>query len=147
MYHPEYEPLVTNIWNQSQGNAVFKLEKIKEQSLTFNKEIFGNIFKRKRHIGGCIKGAHRQLDIFVSSDLIQLERELQQQYNEVLAKEELLWFQKSREIWVKFGNKNTKFFHTQTVIRMRWNKITGLNINDVWCSDDEILKSEALKFF
>lgn len=65
----------------------------------------------------------------------------------VLAQEEMLWFQKSREKWVRYGNKNTKFFHTQTVIRRRKNRIVGLNIEGVWCSDSETLKREANSFF
>jgi len=59
----------------------------------------------------------------------------------------MLWYQKSRENWVKFGNKNTKFFHTQAVIRRRINKITGLNVEDTWYTDASTLKREATKFF
>lgn len=147
MSHPEYEAVVHNTWSHSHGNAMLKLDKVRERSLIFNREVFGNIFKRKRHLEGRIKGVHRQLDISLSSALIKLERELQDQYNDVLAQEELLWFQKSREKWVELGNKNTKFFHTQTVIRRRRNKITGLMIKDTWCSVEDLLKTEALAFF
>lgn len=90
---------------------------------------------------------HQQLDLFPYSDLIRLERDLQQQYSAVLEEEELLWFQKSRENWIKFGNKNTKFYHAQTVIRRRRNKITSLKIDGEWCSDEQILHREAHNFF
>lgn len=53
---------------------------------------------------------HRELDYFPYSNLIIMERQLQLEYNKVLAQEEMLWYQKSRENWVKFGNRNTKFF-------------------------------------
>lgn len=46
--HPEYEGLVENTWNNSAGNAMFKLQKIQDKSLIFNKEIFGNIFRKKK---------------------------------------------------------------------------------------------------
>lgn len=146
MSHPDYEALVQNTWSNSKSNAMLKLDRIRDQSLTFNKKVFGNIFRRKKHLEGRIRGVHRQLDLFLSSDLIKLER-LQAQYNEVLAQEGLLWYQKSRENCVKFGNKNSKFFHTQSVIRGRRNKIVGLTINDTWCSNEDMLKSEALSFF
>jgi hypothetical protein len=68
-------------------------------------------------------------------------------YNKILSQEEMLWYQKSRENWVKYGNKNTKFFHTQTIIRRRRNKISGLNVENIWCTDAGILKREASKFF
>lgn len=109
--------------------------------------MFGNIFKNKRRLETRIKGVHKLLDSYPSSDLIKLERDLQCEYNRVLAHEEMLWYQKSRENWVKFGNRNTKFFHTQTVIRRRRNKVAGLFINDIWCNDDDTLKKEAQSFF
>lgn len=59
----------------------------------------------------------------------------------------MLWYQKSRENWVKFGNKNTKFFLAQTVIRRRRNKVSVLEIDGEWCIDEENLKREALSFF
>ena len=60
----------------------------------------------------------------------------------------MLWFQKSREQWVRFGDRNTAFFHAQTLTRRKRNKIEGLHIaGDVWCTDGELLKSEALNFF
>lgn len=94
-----------------------------------------------------IKGVHRLLDTYPSSDVIRLEKELQNQYNEVLAQEELLQYQKSRKNWVKFGNKNTKFFHTQTIIQRRRNKITGLDIGGNWRTNEGVLKMEKLNLF
>lgn len=99
-------------WKHNVGCAMNKLEGVRDKFIIFNQEVFGNIFRRKRHLEGRIKGVHRQLDIYPYSDLIQLERDLQHQYNQVLNEEELLWFHKSRENWVKFGNKNTRFFLT-----------------------------------
>jgi hypothetical protein len=145
--HPDYEKLVDSTWNASGPSTTAKLASIKEKSITFNKEVFGNIFKRKRQVEARIKGVQRQLGISSSSDIIRLERDLQKQFSAILEEEEILWFQKSRENWIKFGNKNTKFYHTQTVIRRRRNKITSLKIDGIWCSDDETLKREASNFF
>lgn len=125
----------------------FKLGKVQEKSTIFNKQVFGNIFRNKRLLEARIKGVHCQLDLYSYSDMIMLEKDLQRQYDQVLAQEKLLWYQKSREQWVKFGNKNTKFFHTQAVIRRRRNKISALCIDGIWCSDEEILQREALSFF
>jgi hypothetical protein len=138
---------VLNSWTFSPGSALHKLKKVQDHSIIFNKEVFGNIFRNKRAIEARLKGVHQQLDIYQTSDLIFFERQLQQDYNVLLAQEEMLWYQKSRENWVKYGNRNTKFFHTQSVIRRRRNKISGLNIEGVWCTDAETLKREASKFF
>jgi len=60
-----------------------------------------------------------------------------------MTQEEVLCFQKSRENWVKFGNKNTKLCHAQTIIRRRRNKITSLKVDGVWCFDEDLLYREA----
>lgn len=145
--HPDYGSLVRSTWNNTPGDVTFKLHKIMEESQTFNTEIFGNIFHNKRRLEARLSGVHKQLDVFASSDLIMLEKELQDEYSIILAQEEMMWYQKSRENWVCFGNKNTKFFHTQTIIRRRRNRIIGLNIDGSWCTNDNSLKQEALHFF
>lgn len=145
--HPDYENVVATTWTNSYGDASTKLLHVRDQSLVFNKHVFGNVFKNKRILEARIRGVHRELDYWPTSDMIRLEKDLQQQYNQILAHEEILWFQKSREKWVKLGNKNTKFFHTQTIIHRRRNKVAGLNIDGIWCSDEEALKREALSYF
>lgn len=88
-----------------------------------------------------MRGIHKVLDKFYSSNLVMLEKDLQKLYDEVLAQEEILWFKKSRDNWVELDNKNTMFFHTQTVIKRsrRRNKITSLMIKDTQCDDDSVL--------
>lgn len=81
-------------------------------TLEFNSKTFGNIFKRKRILENRIQGIQHALESTDSLGLIHLEADLQKEFNEVLKQEELMWFQKSREKWVKLGDCNTKFFHT-----------------------------------
>lgn len=83
-----------------------------------------------------------------SARLTILQKELLQEYEKILFQEEALWFQKSREKWIKLGSRNTTFFHAQTVVRRKKNKIRGLNISPgVWFTDQEILRNEAVKYF
>ncbi|MBA0834001.1 hypothetical protein Goarm_006400, partial [Gossypium armourianum] len=61
--------------------------------------------------------------------------------------EELLWKQKSRCDWLQLEDHNTKFFHTRTVQRRKFNCIMVLCIdNGKWCSNQNILQSEAVGF-
>lgn len=103
MGHPEYGDLVKNTWTQAGGSVAMKLAAVQRESLIFNKDTFGNIFKKKRRLEARIKGVHLQLDSFPQADLIPLGKDLQLQYSAVLKEEEMLWFQKSRESWIKFG--------------------------------------------
>jgi hypothetical protein len=58
------------------------------------------------------------------------------------------WYQKSREKWVQFGDKNSSFFHAQTIIRRKKNRIHKLQLpSGIWTSDQDTLQEEAQNFF
>lgn len=42
----------------------------------------------------------------------------------------ILWKQKSRELWLKKGDRNTKFFHLSTIIQRRHNNIDAIKFED-----------------
>jgi hypothetical protein len=50
------------------------------------------------------------------------ENQLLQDWEARCKQEETLWRQKSRSLWLKGGEKNTKFFHTTTIARRSHNK-------------------------
>ncbi|XP_020420289.1 uncharacterized protein LOC109949309 [Prunus persica] len=56
--------------------------------------------------------------------------------------------EKSRIIWLQDGDRNTKFFHTTTIIRRRRNKIERLkNANGIWIEEANSLKILAVDHF
>jgi len=59
-----------------------------------------------------LKQVQHKLETIDSTHLTMTEASLQKEYNDVLRQEEILWYQKSRENWVKLGDRNTSFFHT-----------------------------------
>ncbi|KAM2560684.1 hypothetical protein TB1_011838 [Malus domestica] len=67
-----------------------------------------------------------------------MEKELRIAIN----KEEAYWQVKSRVQWLNEGDKNTKFFHAQTMKRRRFNQIRGLEDgNGIWhesCVDSQM---------
>lgn len=146
--HEDYQQVVASAWEEKRGRPLEALNEVRNNSLSFNHEVFGNIFKKKRKIEARLKGIQRTLERVDSLSLLHLEQNLQHEYNHILFQEELFWFQKSREQWVKLGDKNTAFFHAQTVIRRKRNKIHGFNLpNGIWCSDEEVLQHEAQLYF
>lgn len=58
-----------------------------------------------------MKGVQRALENVDSAHLIYLQLDLLREYEQVLFEEETYWFQKSREKWVRLGNRSTSFFH------------------------------------
>ena len=72
----------------------------------WNKECFGNIFRRKIRLRARLEGIQKQLSSNHSDHLLKLERKLHQELEMVLNQEALLWYQKSREEWITFGDSN-----------------------------------------
>lgn len=101
-----------------------------EKLLAWNRDTFGNIFRRKKRVQRHLKGVMRALDARTTVGLLRLKSMLKKEWTNVLLQEELLWMQKSREHWLGFGEKNTKFFHTLTLVRRRRNKIEMLKDED-----------------
>ncbi|PKI40426.1 hypothetical protein CRG98_039182 [Punica granatum] len=75
---------------------------------------------------------------------METERELE----ELLAQEELLWYQKSWSDWVQLGDRNTKHFHSKAIIKRNALRIEGLRVgNDEWCFDEATLKNFVIDHF
>jgi hypothetical protein len=61
---------------------------------------------------------------------LELEAALNLELNEWLEREELKWKQKSRELWLKEGDRNSKIFHLSTLVRRRRNQIAEIQLED-----------------
>lgn len=146
--HPEYLNLVEETWQACEGSCGDKLTKVKEASTDFNREVFGNIFQHKRHITNRLSGIQKAMETVDSIRLSMVEADLRKELDRILWQEETLWFQKSREQWIKFGDGNTKFFHAQTIIRRKRNRVEGLFLRDgSWSTDPVTLQTEASDYF
>ncbi|XP_048624014.1 uncharacterized protein LOC106417447 [Brassica napus] len=67
---------------------------------------------------------------------------------DALKAEEMFWKQKSRVLWLREGDKNTKFFHALTKQRRARNKITQLmDVNGNIVEDEEGLVAIATSYF
>ncbi|KAA3477635.1 reverse transcriptase [Gossypium australe] len=50
-------------------------------------------------------------------------------------------------MWLMNGDKNTSYFHSCTLARLKKNRIKGLIIGNDWCFEDEELKNHVVDFF
>lgn len=70
------------------------------------------------------------------------------EYENILAKEELLWFQKSRSKLLELGDRNTEIFHGVTAIRRRKNYIEALQVDQGRLINDPVhLENLATTYF
>ena len=54
--------------------------------------------------------------------------------------EEVSWRQKSRELWLKEGDRNTRFFHKMANSHRRRNAINKIKINGSWLIEDNVIQ-------
>ncbi|XP_072071679.1 uncharacterized protein [Arachis hypogaea] len=148
MTHPLFRNVVDTAWNRGAPDVVKCLLEVQKDATSFNKKVFGNIFVKKRELERLLNDVQITLESREDQQLRIKEQVLHQELNAVLLQEELLWYQKSREQWVRCGDRNTKFFHLQTVIRRKRNKIHGLFLEDgSWATETTTLEMAANSFF
>lgn len=59
-----------------------------------------------------------------------------------------MWCQRSRVMWMKWGDCNKNFFHVTTTQRRRRNCITGLlDLNGIWQEDPGLMEGIILDYF
>ncbi|GAU42633.1 hypothetical protein TSUD_238250 [Trifolium subterraneum] len=105
-------------------------------------------FRRKKELLARLNGIQNSSNYGYSNFLETLENELQQQLTTTLYQEECLWYQKSRGKWITDGDRNTKYYHSKTIVRRRRNKIVSLRSETGdWIEDQEILINMAMNFY
>lgn len=143
---PRFHDVAKNSWLGN--NFADKIISLTNKVSKWNKESFGNIFRKKKWILGRIEGIQRAQSNQPMHSLQCLEKDLIADYNNILNQEELLWFQKSRSKWLVEGDRNTKFFHLSTIIRRRRLKVTALkNDNNAWIEDPHEIGNMVKSYF
>ncbi len=61
--------------------------------------------------------------------------------------EETSWRQKSRVLWLKEGDDNTKFFHRTANFNRRRNYLSGLEVDGVFYGEEEEIKQQIVQFY
>ncbi|KAA3479140.1 Retrovirus-related Pol polyprotein LINE-1 [Gossypium australe] len=118
------------------------------KQLEIPRSTYGYIGTQKKQLLKSLGTIQKVLDQSNSRRLTNLEMEVRDELESVLNHEELLWRQKARCDWLQFGDRNTKFFHSRTIQRRKFNRILALRIgNGEWCSEQTTLREEAVKFF
>jgi hypothetical protein len=76
------------------------------------------------------------------------EVSIQNELDEWLLREEIIWKQRSRELWLKEGDRNSRFFHLSTLIRRRRNSIKAIkNDQGSWLRDWEDISKHVCANF
>lgn len=129
-----------NVWHASDSWEV-NIERLTTNLRVWNKECFGNIFRRKKRILARLGGILRKLLERENDRLLNLRNTVWNEYNLILSQEKAYWFQHSRSHWIKLGDRNTRFFHQAFLIKRCVNRINAL-LND---KNEQVYNEEAIR--
>ena len=80
---------------------------------------------------------------------IELKRKAEEleEFKKWVLLEEIMRRQNSRKVWLKEGDRNTRFFHKMENSHRRHNDITTLKINSVWVREGQDLQQSVANAF
>ena len=68
-------------WARREGNLAKAISNFKTKAQRWNREVFGNVFLRKKKILARLLGTQRALVVCPNSFLINLQKQLTEEYN------------------------------------------------------------------
>ena len=118
--HPEFPEVICDAWTSPVvlSNVVAKFV---DKAKVWNKEVFGNLFHRKKRIVARLKGVQTELSTNPSSFLVDLDRTLKAEFMEISKLEEEFWAMKFWITWLVEVDRDNSFYHTSTLVRRRRN--------------------------
>ncbi|XP_023893265.1 uncharacterized protein LOC112005249 [Quercus suber] len=133
---PSFPVVVSSAWNSVnslQGATNNLVTEVKR----WNKEHFGNFFSKKRRIMARLNGIQKAIALRPSSNLLDLEKQLQRELEIILDQERDIWALKSRVNWMIQGDRNTSFYYMSTMVRRSRNRISAIkNSVGEWLYDE-----------
>lgn len=83
----------------------------------------------------------------LTTEELAVREGLRQEYGQVAHMEEISYRQRSRCLWLKDGDRNTKYFHHMANAHRRVNQVGKLWVNGVLLSSEEEVREGIVGFY
>ena len=140
--------VIERAWDSLQGSCEFsivgRIRSFQAHLQGWNRRVFGNVNKKLKVLKERLNQLEAQNNLHeTAKEIYEVRREI----NEMLVREEVMWKQRSRALWLKCGDRNTKFFHATASQRRRTNMIEGLDDDGAWMDSQENIERVILDYF
>jgi hypothetical protein len=125
-----------------------KLKALKMDLKKWNEEVFGHVGHKRNQLMAQLN----QLDVLVEDRPLSEEEQLRKESIKAEIKrnallEEICWRQKSRTLWLREGDKYTRFFHRLANSHRRHNSISTLLVNGELTSEPDAIAECITQFY
>ncbi|XP_026378352.1 uncharacterized protein LOC113272770 [Papaver somniferum] len=147
-----YNDVVKENWHilisNNNHNYFENVERLQKETKNWYKSVFGNIYNGIESALANLNFAHNAFDISPTVEDKSYMVNCLCDYLNLLKLEEIFWRQKYRVESLKYGDLNTKFFHTSTPVRRRRNSICKLKDSaGKWLTSAEDIEKEIVNHF
>ncbi|KAL8519241.1 hypothetical protein ACS0TY_010254 [Phlomoides rotata] len=139
--------VVEYAWNNRNKDASFKdrTSSCGTHLWAWEEDEFGNIGKRLRKAKEKLAELQQKPH---TRETVSIMNELDNEIEDLMKLEEMMWFQRSRVFWLKDGDRNTTFFHKKASHRRQRNIIDRIrNVVGVWVEEEEEIVGVMRDFF
>ena len=127
---------------------VEKLKSLKSLLKRWNTEVFGNVVVKKLE-------ALSQMESWDSKEALgtlsfeeeSAKKSLRADFKKWALMEETIWRHKSREVWLKEGDRNTNFFHKMTNAHRKRNTMAKVKINGISITEKVDIREGIIQAF
>lgn len=143
--HLDFRRIVNQAWNTVYlGNASQQVntccQTFQHLHKKWSREVFGNLFHIINYIQDELRVIQDQLATKpIDPYLMNKDLSINKSFQQLLEQEEVFYAQKTRTNWLNLGDKNTKYFHTQALIRRKINQILKLkDCSGIWVEEESL---------